>query len=186
MLIHELDTLIKQHHHLIIAIDGKCGGGKTTLANQLKNRYQANVIHMDDFFLQPYQRNNKRYKKPGENIDHERFLKQVLIPLSKRQDVSYQRFDCTSLTLGAMNKISYKPITIIEGTYCMHPNLISYYDYLIFVDIDDESQIVNLKKRSPHQLAMFIEKWIPLENIYFDYYQLKNKINYLYIYQKEE
>ncbi len=186
MLINELDALVKQNNHLIIAIDGKCGGGKTTLASILQARYKANVIHMDDFFLQPHQRNKKRYAQPGENVDHERFLTQVLIPLSKAQDINYQRFNCTNLTLDEVIKLSYNPITIIEGTYCMHPNLISYYDYLIFVDIDDELQINNLKQRNLSKLAMFIKKWIPLENSYFNHYQLKNIVDYIYIYQKEE
>ena len=35
----------------VIAIDGRCASGKTTLARELAERLGAGVIHMDDFFL---------------------------------------------------------------------------------------------------------------------------------------
>ena len=34
---------------VILAIDGRCGSGKTTLAGMIAQRYRAEVIHMDDF-----------------------------------------------------------------------------------------------------------------------------------------
>lgn len=33
----------------IMAIDGRCAAGKTTLAGQLKKVCECNVVHMDDF-----------------------------------------------------------------------------------------------------------------------------------------
>ena len=36
----------------IIAIDGRCAAGKTTLAARLAKELGGDVIHMDDFFLQ--------------------------------------------------------------------------------------------------------------------------------------
>ena len=37
----------------IIAIDGRCAAGKTTLAARLAKELGGDVIHMDDFFLPP-------------------------------------------------------------------------------------------------------------------------------------
>jgi len=48
----------------LIAIDGCCGSGKTTLANKLAKELNASVFHMDDFFLQPHQRTEKRLSEP--------------------------------------------------------------------------------------------------------------------------
>ena len=35
---------------LLIAIDGRCGSGKTTLGEALAKRLHASLIHMDDFY----------------------------------------------------------------------------------------------------------------------------------------
>lgn len=37
--------------YIVIAIDGRCASGKTTLANKLAQHFHANVFHMDDYFL---------------------------------------------------------------------------------------------------------------------------------------
>ena len=45
---------------------------------------------MDDFFLQPDQRTKERFESPGENVDHERFEEEILIPLSKHEAVKFR------------------------------------------------------------------------------------------------
>ena len=36
---------------VLVAIDGRCAAGKTTLAASLQAQLACNVFHMDDFFL---------------------------------------------------------------------------------------------------------------------------------------
>ena len=55
-IIESVMELRSAEKRLIIAIDGRCGAGKTTLAKQLENRMDCTVFHMDDFFLRPEQR----------------------------------------------------------------------------------------------------------------------------------
>ena len=76
MTLHETISALLQTDkpRLLIAIDGCCATGKTTLARQLAERYECNLFHMDDFFLRPHQRTEERLAAPGENIDHERFF----------------------------------------------------------------------------------------------------------------
>ena len=62
----------------IIAIDGRCAAGKTTLAARLAKELGGDVIHMDDFFLRVEQRTPERMKEVGGNVDYERFEKTVL------------------------------------------------------------------------------------------------------------
>ena len=45
----QIDTLLEEQTFVIVAIDGKCTSGKTTLASQLAEIYDCNVFHMDDF-----------------------------------------------------------------------------------------------------------------------------------------
>ena len=44
----------------IIAIDGPCASGKTTVAAKIAEEWDASVIAMDDFFLRPEQRTEER------------------------------------------------------------------------------------------------------------------------------
>ena len=63
---------------LLIAIDGMCGSGKTTLGQLLQSVYDCNLFHMDDFFLRPEQRTPERMAQVGGNVDYERFQKEIL------------------------------------------------------------------------------------------------------------
>ena len=166
---------LRMKDHVVIAIDGHCGSGKTTLGTFLQSVYDASLVHVDDFYLQKSQRTKERYSQPGGNFDRERLEEEVLLPLSEGKPVVYHWFDCSSLTL-TQEKITLptKNMTIIEGSYSMYPSLRHYYDCSIFVDIEPDEQIARIKKRNPDLIDDFIEKWIPLENTYFDAFDVKN------------
>ena len=76
----KIDELLTQKETVIVAIDGKCTSGKTTLASKLAEIYDCNVFHMDDFFLRPEQRTPERFAEVGGNVDYERFQEEVLHP----------------------------------------------------------------------------------------------------------
>ena len=117
----KIDMLLGEREFVIVAIDGKCTSGKTTLAGQLAEIYHCNVFHMDDFFLRPEQRTAERFAEVGGNVDYERFQEQVLIPLKSRQPFSYRPFDCKTFTLSEPIDVSCKQLNIIEGSCSMHP-----------------------------------------------------------------
>ena len=83
-----------------IAIDGICGGGKTTLGEALAQRYDCNLFHMDDFYLRKEQRTPERYAQPGGNVDYERFKEEVLDHLADEEGFTYRPFDCGTMDLG--------------------------------------------------------------------------------------
>jgi len=85
----ELAEIVKKHKR--IAIDGRCASGKSTLGAFLQKETGGNLIHMDDFFLRPEQRTKERYATPGENVDHERFYEEVLVPLQNGEDFTIIR-----------------------------------------------------------------------------------------------
>ena len=85
---------------LLIAIDGRCGSGKTTLAQRLQQELGGRVFHMDDFFLRPVQRTAERLAHPGENVDHERFLAEVLAPARQGLPVTFRPYLCRRQALG--------------------------------------------------------------------------------------
>ena len=69
----KIDELLTQKDMVIVAIDGKCTSGKTTLASKLTEIYDCNVFHMDDFFLRPEQRTPERFVEVGGNGDRRKF-----------------------------------------------------------------------------------------------------------------
>lgn len=162
-------------NRLIIAIEGPAGSGKSTLAKVLKTKFGAEIYHVDDFFLPLKMKTKKRLKQVGGNIHYERLLKELIIPLKKKKPFFYQKYDCTKheyIMKLAENKAS---IIIIEGVYSAHPLLINHYDLLFYVDIDKNTQNMRLKKRSEELYNRFVQEWLPLEEIYFNYYHIKTK-----------
>ncbi len=173
----EIDKLINKEH-IIVAIDGGSASGKTTLGNLLKKVYDCNLFHMDDFFLQQNQRTKERLDEVGGNIDKERFLEEILIPLKNNEIIRYRKFDCSTMSLSDYLEITPKKITIIEGAYSLHPELSSYYDLSVFLKISPEFQKERIILRNNSNFVKrFFEEWIPLENIYFDKTNIMERSN---------
>ncbi len=166
-LLAAIDHLMAEKAPVILAVDGNSAAGKTTLSALLAQIYDCNVFHMDDFFLRGEQRTPERYAQPGENIDHERFYEQVLLPLSRGEDVRYERFDCSTFSLTEPVDASCKPLNIVEGCYCMHPQLSPLYDYSVFLQVDADTQRRRIIQRNGDYAHQFFDRWIPLEESYF-------------------
>jgi uridine kinase len=131
---------------------------------------------MDDFFLRPHQRTPERFAKTGGNIDWERFLLEVLLPLSKGESIKYKKFDCSTIRLSEEIQISPKNLVVVEGAYSMHPELEKFYDFSVFLDISHEQQRERILHRNSPELAQrFFNEWIPFENKYFEKTRIKQR-----------
>ena len=168
-----IEEILKEKGRCIVSIDGRCASGKSTLGAGLAEEWNGSLLHMDHFFLRMEQRTPERYQTPGENVDHERFLEEVLTPLSRNIPFTYYPFTHETMSLSDIPVyIEPKPVTVIEGSYSQRDDLREYYDLNIAIDIDPDLQIERLKKRNPERLQMFIDKWIPLEEMYFQAYRI--------------
>ena len=160
--------LLAERERIIVAIDGRCGSGKTTLAAALSERYGYPVVHMDDFFLRPVQRTAERLATPGGNVDHERFLEEVLLPLHNGDAVDYRPFSCRTMTLSDSRPLPVSAVTVVEGSYACHTTLRDFYDLRVFLDIDPATQMERIIRRNgPKKAEEFRTRWIPLEEMYF-------------------
>lgn len=171
----ELDRLLKQQSGVIVAIDGNCASGKTSLARQLSENYDCNVFHMDDFFLRPEQRTPERYAQIGGNVDYERFREEVLLPLKAGVAFSYRPFSCSTFTLSEPVSVQPGSISIIEGTYSLHPYFGDIYDLKIRLTVSPELQRQRILERPEFLHRRFFEEWIPMENRYFEELQVSRK-----------
>ena len=161
---------------VIVAIEGGSASGKSTLAKVIKEIYDCNLFHMDDFFLRPEQRTTERFSEVGGNVDRERFYIEVINSLVNNKVIKYRPFDCMTQSLKEPITVSQKQLTVIEGVYSMHPSFGEYYNLAIFLDINVDCQKDRIQKRnSPIFAKRFFEEWIPLENIYFDKTNIRNR-----------
>lgn len=165
----------------LIAIDGRCASGKSTLASVLANEFDCNVFHMDDFFLHGAMRTPERLSLPGENVDHERFLAEVLLPVSSGSCVQYRRYNCHLGEFEPTKLIAPKPINIIEGVYSFHASLAGFYTMKLFLDIDPALQRRRiLGRNSPEQAERFFNEWIPMEENYFRTFSVRDKADFIF------
>lgn len=175
-ILRKIEDLQQANEHLVIAIDGRCAAGKTTLAAHLQETLSCTVIHMDDFFLRPVQRTQERLNQPGGNVDYERFAEEVFIPLRLRETFSYRPYDCHTQKLTDPIRIMPHPITIVEGSYACHPTLWERYDLHIFLTVEPGEQLRRICMRNGEDcVKRFQEKWIPLEEQYFLIYQIAKR-----------
>lgn len=174
ILYEKIEELLRQKNNSVIVIEGGSAGGKTTLSEKLRQKYDCNVFHMDDFFLRPEQRTRERLEETGGNVDRERFFEEVIVPLKEGKRILYRRFDCGTLTLQPAVETEVKPLNIVEGAYSMHPQFGKYYDLSVFLDIDYELQKKRILKRNTPQLAeRFFEEWIPMERKYQEQMEIR-------------
>ncbi len=134
---------------------------------------------MDHFFLRPIQRSPERDARPGENVDHERFLEEVLLPLRRGGRPVYRPYDCHTQTLADPIPFDPGPVVLVEGSYACHPALWKYYDVRAFLTVDPEVQIERITARENEDSArMYREKWIPMEERYFSAYRVERRCDY--------
>ena len=160
----------------LIAVDGRCASGKTTLAAQLAAETGCSVLHMDHFFLRPEQRTQERLAQPGGNVDRERFLEEALLPLRRGVPFAYRPYECGRLAFGEPGRTGGGPFSIVEGSYSCHPALWDFYDLQVFLTVSPEEQLRRIRARNGEAgAAPFQERWIPLEERYFEAFSVAER-----------
>lgn len=164
----------------ILAIDGRAASGKTTVAEKLAKDFQGSVIHMDDFFLPEELRTEGRYYMPGGNIHYERFQEEILPLLKSGELREYRRFSCEKMAFEEETvKLPNHQFYIVEGAYSTHPIFGYYFDRALFFNISAEEQKRRIIARDGEEgWKMFEQKWIPLEEEYFEKFGIEERCNY--------
>ncbi len=169
--------ILSSRDPVLIAIDGRCGSGKTTLASMLAREFDCCLFHMDDFYLQAWQRTPERLAEVGGNVDYERFRREILDPVQNGESVAYRPFDHSIMRIGSeCREIPPKRLNIIEGSYSQHPYFEDPYDLRIFVTVSDAVRIARIRARNGEEkLKRFLDEWIPKEEAYFSRFGIEEK-----------
>lgn len=157
----------------IILIDGRAGSGKTTLGTALADLIPDSLlVHLDDYFLRPEQRTKERLAIPGGNVDAERLIDQLVDPLIHGLPGFYEPWSCKDQCFKNKRTVSVPKVLILEGSYAMNDWLNPYGQLRIFTTCSPAIQQAAILERStPEKLEQFIQKWIPLEENYFEQLQ---------------
>ena len=179
--------ILEKQGSAVIAIDGNSGAGKTTFAGELASCFGGRVFHADDYFPRPFQRTPQRLREPGGNFDRERFFEEVVKAVTKKRDAHIRKFDCHLRRLGEKACIPYAPVTVVEGSYCLHPALGKYWDISVFLELCPEAQHRRIVEREGEEGAKrFVSLWIPLENLYFTSLGIRQKTDFTIINSNDE
>ncbi len=158
---------------VVIGMDGMAASGKTTLAALLAERLDAAVIHMDDFFLPQGFRTPERLRTPGGNVYYERFCQEVKPYLRSGQLFGYRVFDAHKHEYVDVRDVWPKPVIIVEGCYCMHPEIGDIYDLRLFVEVSPYEQERRILETRAKVAEMYKAMWIPMENRYHKAFSVK-------------
>lgn len=166
---------LRQGEPLVVAVDGRCGAGKTTFASLCTQTFDdCNVFHLDDFFLPFEKRTAERLTQPGGNVDYERAERELFAPLSRGETVTYTPFDCGGGTRAPVTAAP-KRLSVVEGSYSHHLAFAPYITLKLFLTCSPDTQRARLLARAPEKLADFETRWIPLEEQYFSALEITAK-----------
>ena len=169
-------SLLEHKPRVIVAIDGMAASGKTTLACALAQRLPAcAVVHMDDFTVPFENRYPGYFEDTLSNADIARFDREVLTPFTLGQAACYRPYRCHPVA-GFGNPIVIPQnctVVIVEGAYCLHPDLWERYDLRALMTVSDKTQHARILARNGKaQLERFLSTWIPMEHAHIRARQL--------------
>lgn len=174
-LLYEVEKRLLASKPVLMAIDGPCGGGKSSLAALLAELFPCRVLHMDDYYLPLEQRAPGWEETPCGNMDLERFLKEALLPATRGEPIACRPYNCRKGQLSEAELLPAAPLTVVEGSYSQHPLLTLHYDFKVFLYCRPEEQLARLERRESARLEAYRQRWIPLEKAYYQTFRIVSR-----------
>lgn len=147
----------------VIAIDGRGGSGKTTLASGLAGDVRAAVVRTDDFFRQPQSHGVPQMQ---EYYDWQRLRAEALLPLRGGRDASFRHYDWgRGRTDAATRKVAASRVVLLEGVFSSAPQLADLVDYTVLVATPDDERLRRVRARTAPEA--WDATWLLAEDRYF-------------------
>jgi uridine kinase len=165
---------------IVIALDGRSGAGKSTMAAALVDRLPATVIPTDDFFAADITNAGWDERTAAERardaIDWRRMRESALEPLLAKRAASWHPFDFSAGTRAdgtyamAPNAVRREPapVIILDGAYSARPELADAIDLCVLVEVAASTRLTRLAARENAAfLAAWHDRWDAAEAYYF-------------------
>ncbi len=172
--IQRITELAQTASPVIVALDGRSGTGKSTLAEWMAGQLRGIRVDQDDFYaggeLDVWRRLTPR-EKAEQVIDWRRVRDEVLLPLRNGQGASWRPFDWDTMTGLSPDAIAVQPshIVILDGAYSARPELADLIDLTILVTLDDATRQERLRQREGEDITSAWQAvWDEAEDYYFD------------------
>jgi uridine kinase len=135
-ILSRVTDLGRENERIVVAIDGRGGAGKSSLARNLVSSISDSAHIEYDWFHLP-----KDQVSDSRRFDHERLVAEVIAPFrAGNRKLSFLR-DNWGYLAGIPDGFHETPITIedvdvlvIEGCQILHPSLIAHLDLRIWLD----------------------------------------------------
>ncbi len=140
-----------------VGIDGFGAAGKTTLAAAAARALpSAVVVHVDDFA-----------RPTVAGWEYDRFVVQVLQPLSEGRAARYQRWDWPTDTAAEWYDVPPGVPVVVEGVSSTDERLGVPWDVRIWVEADREVRLARaLERDGEAMLDRWLTDWMPSEERY--------------------
>ncbi|MFC8303997.1 chorismate-binding protein [Specibacter sp. NPDC057265] len=144
---------VARQRPVLIAIDGRSGAGKTTLAVELaallRTHRPVSLFHLEDVY-------------PGWDGlagGVERYIETVLAPLSQGRPATWTQWDWAGQHDGAARTTAVAPVVVLEGVGSSHGRAAEFLDAVIWVDAPSQARRQRALERDGEMYAPFWELW---------------------------
>ena len=168
-IIHCLEPLLANAAApVVLALDGRCGSGKTTMAAALAEQFPDSIDRVPGW-----------EQTPCANMGLARLRDEVLAPARAGKPALYRAYSCREGAYLPVQQLAAQPLVILEGSYSHHPLLAPYEDFRVFMTCSDAEQTRRLQAREGDRYPDFAARWVPLEEGYFAQYNIEDAADFV-------
>jgi uridine kinase len=154
----------------IVAIDGRSGVGKSTMARALAERLDACVIEGDDFYAGGIGlRSDAPASRAAACIDWTR-QQSLLEALAAGRPAHWRAFDWEAFDGRLRDEpttLEPRPVVILEGVYAARPELADLLDLRVVLLVSDDVRLARLAAREG-TIGPWERQWHEAEEFYFE------------------
>ncbi len=172
----------------IIGIDGLGGAGKSTISEELLRQYGREfhivVLHIDDFIHPKAVRYHDGYAEWKCYYDlqwrYDYLLHEIIQPVKRGEyfHKKIERYDKENDTyILKETEIPVGSLVVIEGVFLQREELRGVFDYMIYMDVPEETRLDRVLKRDGYIgnaqeiRNKYNNRYFPAEHYYVEKYQ---------------
>ena len=186
MLISAVDTVVtairacSDAQRAVVAIDGRSGSGKSTVAEAVAHAIGAVIVPCDDFFAAGVSNAEWDRRTPEQRaadaLDWRRLKREAIEPLRTGRAARWYAFDFLAGPRGdgtyplqrTPTERASKPVVLLDGAYSARPELADVVDLSVLVEAAPSTREARLAAREEADvLRQWHARWDLAEEHYF-------------------